>query len=148
MLRQMASSAMGRRLSGARSCRYGSAAPSVFDKIVQLTVVDKEGHRHVLRGLEGQTVADVLQGHTDILGEDVLALSPSVPDQLEAHIKIPTELFDTFPAPSDEVARQLTQVAAPASIDIHSRLASNITLSCKTGDILVSLGDLAPWKTL
>lgn len=29
-----------------------------------------------------------------------------------------------------------------------SRLASNITLSCKTGDILVSLGDLAPWKTL
>lgn len=37
---------------------------------VQLTVVDREGHRHVLRGLEGQTVADVLENNVELFGDD------------------------------------------------------------------------------
>lgn len=37
---------------------------------VQLTVVDREGNRHVLRGLEGQSVADVIEGNIDTFGND------------------------------------------------------------------------------
>ena len=37
---------------------------------MQLTLVDLDGRRHVLRGLEGQSLVEVLQGHVDTLGED------------------------------------------------------------------------------
>ena len=35
---------------------------------VEITVIDGEGKRHVIPGLEGQTVAQLLEQHTDILG--------------------------------------------------------------------------------
>lgn len=37
---------------------------------VTFTVVDKLGRRHVLRGLEGQSVVDVVQQNGETLGED------------------------------------------------------------------------------
>lgn len=38
--------------------------------MVQLTIVDYSGRRHVVRGLEGQSVVDVIEGHMDSLGEE------------------------------------------------------------------------------
>jgi len=47
-----------------------SASPTVYEKLVEFTVVDGKGHRHVLTGLEGTTMADVLNQHTDLLGKN------------------------------------------------------------------------------
>ncbi|KAK2077155.1 hypothetical protein QBZ16_004789 [Prototheca wickerhamii] len=143
MLRQLASATL--RATAPSTARLSSSAPTVFDKIVQLTVVDREGHRHVLRGLEGQTVADVLENNVELFGDDVLVTSPSKPDEFEGHIKIPSELFGTFPG-SDK--RALETIADVNDVDTHSRLASDVVLSRKLGDVLVSLGKVAPWKTL
>lgn len=53
----------------ARGARAITQPPSRL-RSVQLTVVDREGHRHVLRGLEGQTVADVLENNVELFGDD------------------------------------------------------------------------------
>lgn len=37
---------------------------------IDITVIDKVGRRHTLRGLEGQTLVELLEAHTDTLGED------------------------------------------------------------------------------
>jgi hypothetical protein len=46
------------------------SAPSVMDRVVQVTVVDRSGRRHIFGGLEGQSVADVIAANVETLGED------------------------------------------------------------------------------
>lgn len=40
-----------------------------FARSVQITFVDGQGRRHVLRGVQGQPLTAVLSGHMDTLGE-------------------------------------------------------------------------------
>lgn len=47
-----------------------TAALSRSCRSVQLTVVDGEGRRHVVRGLVGQNIVEVLEQHMDTLGEE------------------------------------------------------------------------------
>lgn len=135
----------------ARSLVFNSPPPSrflsLFLRSVPLTVVDLEGRRHALRGLEGQSVADVLSDNIDTFSSDVVALSPEGSDAYESHVKIPAELFPVYPAPTGDAAAELSQVAADGSIDEHSRLASSIKLTKAEGPLLIGLGALAPWHT-
>ena len=86
---------------------------------MQLTVVDGEGRRHVLRGLAGQSVVDVLEGHLDTLGDDVVCLSPEGRGVREAHVKLPNELLAAFPAPAGDDARFLQDIADARSLDLQ-----------------------------
>ncbi|KAI3438501.1 hypothetical protein D9Q98_000929 [Chlorella vulgaris] len=143
-----------RQLAAVGSGRWGaclrpfSTAPSVYDKLVQLTVVDLAGRRHVVRGLEGQTVVDLLEGHVDTLGDETLCLSPEGRGARETHIKLPTELMGSFPPHSGDDARFLVEIAEPKALDRHSRLGSKVTLSKELEGTVLALAPVYPWKTL
>ncbi|PRW59051.1 NADH:ubiquinone oxidoreductase 22 kDa subunit [Chlorella sorokiniana] len=127
---------------------FSSTAPSVFDKLVQITIVDGQGRRHVLRGVQGQPLTTVLEGHMDTLGEQTLCLSPDGRGVPEAHVKLPTELLAAFPAPAGDDARYLQEVAQRGSLDAHSRLGSKVVLSKELDGAVIALGELYPWKSL
>lgn len=124
-----------------------SSQPTVYDRMVQVTVIDKEGRRHMFRGLEGQKLVDVLVANEDQLGqENVLCLSPEGRGVMECHVKVPNEYLTAIPAPNEDEQKALTQIAE--GMTANSRLASKITLSKGLNDMLVALGDNYPWKTL
>lgn len=146
-LRQLAQAA-GLLRGSAGLLRPFATAPSVYDKLVQLTVVDSEGRRHVVRGTVGQSVVDLLEGHMDTLGEEGICLSPDGRGAREAHIKLPQELLAAFPPHTGDDARFLAEVADPGSLDRHSRLGSKVTLSKELDGTVLALGALYPWKSL
>lgn len=113
-----------------------------------MTVIDKVGRHHVLRGLEGQNVASLLEQHAETLGDDVIGSSPEGRGKGEAHVKVPNELMTMLPSPTSEEQRYLAEIAEGSSLDKHSRLASRIILDQRMQGALVSLSDLKPWKTL
>lgn len=47
-----------------------SVLPLRRRRSVHVTVVDLEGRRHVLTGLEGQTLVELLAANSPIVGED------------------------------------------------------------------------------
>jgi hypothetical protein len=84
---------------------------------VDVNVIDKLGRRHTLRGLEGQTLAELLEQHSATLGEEAVALSPEGRGAPEAHVKVPNELLARLPAPGDDDARTLREVADEFDVD-------------------------------
>eukprot|EP00887_Chlorella_sp_A99_P004617 scaffold4.g4617.t1 len=125
-----------------------SSAPSVYDKLIQFTIVDKLGRRHVVRGLEGQSIVDVIAAHSEQLGEDVLCLSPDGRDKWDVHIKVPVELLDRVPLSDRDDVIALEQVADPKSLNEHSRLGSKVILSKDLNGTLIAIADNYFWKTL
>jgi hypothetical protein len=60
----MALRALGKQLMGPLATtwvRCSSSSPTVFDKMVQIFVIDKSGVRHTVRGMEGTNLATTLQ---------------------------------------------------------------------------------------
>jgi hypothetical protein len=121
---------------------------TVYDALVHVKVIDGSGRVHTLTGLEGTTVADLFQQHTAVLGLNAIAASPEGRGKVEAHVKVPTELFDAIPAPRGDDVEWMQQVADPSAVDEHSRLGSRIVLGKELDGMTVSVGDIYPWKTL
>jgi hypothetical protein len=60
----MALRALAKQLMGPLATswvRCSSSTPTVFDKMVQIFVIDKSGVRHTVRGIEGSNLATTLQ---------------------------------------------------------------------------------------
>ncbi|KAK9852588.1 hypothetical protein WJX84_003523 [Apatococcus fuscideae] len=119
-----------------------STAPSVFDKVVHLTLIDRLGGRHPVRAMEGQSLVEVLQDNEDMLGADCLCISPEGRGQNESHITLPNEYLSRFPAPDQ---RTLEDVAS--RITPNSRLASQIIISKDMEDLGIALAENAPYAT-
>lgn len=125
-------------------------ATSVYDALVSINVIDSKGIRHGLTGIEGQNVADLFNENLDVLGKHAVAASPEGRGKVEAHVKIPNQLFDKIPGYSQDEEGQtcMAEVADPDSIDVHSRLGSRIVLDKSLDGVTLSIGDIYPWKTL
>lgn len=123
---------------------------SVYDALVSIQVIDSKGKCHALRGIEGQNVADLFQENVDVLGKHAVAASPEGRGKVEAHVKVPQELFGKIPGYSaeDDEKTYMEEVADPNSLDQHSRLGSRIVLDKSMEGMIVSVGDIYPWKTL
>jgi hypothetical protein len=115
---------------------------------VEVTVIDKDGRRHAIRGVAGQNLAELLAAHVDTLGDDAVARSPEGRGAVEAHVKVPNEMFIKAPAPAGDDIAFLSELAGTGTIDAHSRLASRIVLDKDMQGSLVALAELNPWKTL
>ena len=113
-----------------------------------MTVIDKSGRRHALRGVSGQNLAQGLAEHVETLGEEAVAQSPEGRGAVEAHVKVPNELLTKFPTPEGDDRRYLNELAESQDVDLHSRLASRITLDASMQGSLVALGDIRPWRSL
>ena len=125
-----------------------AAQPTVYEKLVEITVIDGNGRRHTLLGMEGQTLAQLMEQHVDVLGKNAVAGSPEGRGCVEAHVKVPNELLEEIPAPAGDDDAVLREVADPQSLDAHSRLGSRIVLDKSLDGVVVSVGDIYPWKTL
>lgn len=123
------------------------ASNHVVDSIVTIHCIDASGHRHTLRGLEGQSLADVFAEHTDVLGADAVAASPEGRGKVEAHVKVPGEWEGIVGAVEGEDAEVLEALAG-GEVDGHSRLGSRVVLGRGMEGMTVSVGGLYPWKSL
>jgi hypothetical protein len=123
------------------------ASNHVVDSIVTIHCIDASGHRHTLRGLEGQSLADVFAEHTDVLGADAVAPSPEGRGKVEAHVKVPGEWAGVVGSVDGEDAEVLEALAGDA-VDGHSRLGSRVVLGRGMEGMTVSIGGLYPWKSL
>lgn len=117
---------------------------------VDVTVIDKAGRRHALRGVVGENLAELLAAQVEAgtLEEDAVVASPEGAGAVEAHVKVPNEMLSAVPAPEGDDARWLSEVAAADSVDVHSRLASRIVLDKGMQGSLVALADHYPYRTL
>jgi len=120
----------------------------VVDSIVNINVIDKTGRMHALRGLEGQTVAELFRDNVDILGQAAVAASPEGRNRVESHVKIPSEWFGAVPANEGDDKEVLRELAGEGSFDEHSRLGGRIVLGKNLEGMTLSVGGVYPWKTL
>lgn len=124
------------------------ASPTVYDRMVQLTVIDGSGRRFPVRGLEGQTVSQVLaadEGPLDV--SEFMCLSPEGRGQVECVVTVPNEYTKRIPPPGIDEFRQLEQIAEH-SITPNTRLGSQIVLSKDINNMLIALGATLPFHTL
>lgn len=123
-------------------------APTVYDKMVQLTIIDGSGRRFPVRGLEGQTVSEVLEadeGPLDV--SDFMCLSPEGRGQPECVVTVPNEFTTRIPPPGIDEFRQLEQICEH-SITSNTRLGSQIVLSKDLNNMLIALSAVLPTHTL
>lgn len=114
--------------------------------MIQLTVVGLDGKRHLIRGLEGQSLANVLHANYEVLGEEAIGLSPEGRGAIEAHVMIPSEYLVSLPSPDVTDTRIMEQLTP--SYRANSRLASRIILSKALDQMVIALGNIYPWKSL
>ncbi|KAK9790509.1 hypothetical protein WJX73_000656 [Symbiochloris irregularis] len=137
--------ALAWRSCGASLCRWQHGG-SVYDKMVQVTIVGLDGRRHLVRGLEGQPLVNVLHVNEDAFGEDVVGLSPEGRGALEAHVLVPNEALASIPPLNADDTRVLEQLSP--DLQPNSRLASRIKLSKTLNQMVIALGAIRPWKSL
>jgi len=126
---------------------YSTHAPTVFDKMIQVTVTDLGGHRHILRGKEGDSLIDLLVKHEEELGGDsVIGLSSEGRGVAEAHVSVANEYLDAIPAPAGDDIFALNELAP--GYTKNSRLASKVVLSRQFDNLSLALGKINPWRTL
>jgi len=150
-LRQLASRTGLWRTAAEHAVRWQSAAaaatPTVYDKMVQVTVIDKAGRRHPVRGLAGQTLVQALEQQDALDVSDYLCLSPEGRGEWELVVSVPNEFTTRIPAPGEDDVKSLEQIAERA-ITSNTRLGSKIVLNKDLNQMLVALGEAYPWKTL
>jgi hypothetical protein len=124
------------------------ASNHVIDSVVNFSVIDRTGKVHALRGLEGQTVADVFAQNTAVLGADCVAGSPEGRGKVDAHVKVPSEWFREVAADEGEAREALEELVGDTGLDGHSRLGSRVVLGKELEGMTVSVGGVYPWKSL
>lgn len=128
--------------------RLVQSAPTVFDKMVQLHVIDKSGARHTVRGLEGSSLAETLREY-GAFGEDFFMPHPTDPANPDCHVYVGSDFMDKLPAlDADQEAEQqrLVENYARANARINSRMAYYIKLAPQLNGMTVALGPIEPWK--
>ncbi|CAL5229354.1 g12665 [Coccomyxa viridis] len=129
--------------------RRWQSSPTVFDKLVDILVFDTQGHRHTLRGRQGQTLVELLADNEAIIGEGVVGLSPEGRGIMEALVTVPNDYLEQIPAPDAQDLRALEELSPTgAAVSKNARLASKIKLTAALNDVHIALSPLQPWKTL
>ena len=133
----------------AQSAFSSSAAPTVFDKMVQFFVIDKDGTRHTVAGLEGAKLSVALAEHGGFPGAAFLP-HPYDPAYTDCHVYIGFDYLDKLAALDEE--QQLSQARlledfARARARANSRLGYYIPLTPALAGMTVALGEIEPWQT-
>lgn len=129
--------------------RCSSSTPTVFDKMVQIFVIDKSGVRHTVRGLEGDTLATTLVGYGKFDGE---AFMPHVydPAHPDCHVYVQGDYLEKLgqlTAEQQEEQEKLVDMYVRSKARDNSRLGYYIKLSPQLNGMTVALGEVEPWET-
>ena len=127
----------------------GGAAPSVFDKMVQLTVIDGAGLQRPLRGLEGQTFADVLR-ESGLFEETQFMPNPFEPAETDCHVYVSHQYLSKLP-PLPEQKRAEHNRVRDDYVRLKARdnsiMGHYYKLCPAVNGITVAMGDIEPWQT-
>lgn len=124
--------------------------PTVFDKLVELTVVDMNGVRHKVRGLAGDSLSKALveYGFPETYFFPNLGFyTQHIPD---AHVFVPSEYWAKMPNihPDSEeggaVKRMFRDIVQDYQRDT-SYFASYIELGPELNGMTVGIGPIKPW---
>ncbi|KAG2436494.1 hypothetical protein HXX76_006793 [Chlamydomonas incerta] len=124
--------------------------PTVFDKLVELTVVDMNGIRHKVRGLQGQSLAQALveYGFPDTYFFPNMGFYTQ--HIVDAHVFVPKEFWgkvqNVDPESDDGLAvkRMFRDIVQDYQRDT-SFFASYITLGAEHDGMTVGIGPIKPW---
>lgn len=148
----MALRALGRQLMGPLATswvRCSSSSPTVFDKMVQIFVIDKSGVRHTVRGMEGTNLATTLQEYGQFSNDSFM---PHIfdPAYADCHVYVQGDYLDKLtPLDSTEEADQQRVVDhyVRGKARDNSRMGYYIKLSPQLNGMTVALGDVELWET-
>lgn len=129
--------------------RASSSTPTVFDKMVQIFVIDKSGVRHTVRGIEGTKLATTLQEYGQFKPDNFM---PHVydPGYADCHVYVQGDYLDKLTpldSTQEEEERKLVEHCVRGKARDNSRMAYYITLSPQLNGMTVALGDIEPWET-
>ncbi|CAG9461723.1 unnamed protein product [Pedinophyceae sp. YPF-701] len=135
MLRSLAQGlAAGSRGFAAAS---GPRVTSVYEKVVSFWLVDHEGRRRKVAGIEGDSVAQAIADH--VPPRSTLEL---VSGSKDVHVILPKEWADTIPAPSEAEKARIYHVAyGDGSM---SRLGSAVVLKKVHEGMTLAVGGAKP----
>lgn len=127
--------------------RCSSSTPTVFDKMVQIFVIDKSGVRHTVRGLEGDSLAETLLNYGRF-GFDPFMPHVYDPSNPDCHVYVQGDYLDKLTQLTDEQREEEQKL-----IDMHvrgkardnSRMAYYIKLSPQLNGMTVAVGEIEPW---
>lgn len=133
--------------SSTSSSSAASSTPTVFDKMVQIFVVDKSGVRHTVRGLEGDSLASTLLGYGHF-GGDVFMPHVFDPGHVDCHVYVQGDYLDKLNQLTEEQQQEHSRL-----IDNHvrnkardnSRMGHYIKLSPQLNGMTVAIGEVEPW---
>lgn len=127
--------------------RHMSSIPRVSEQIVTITAIDRDGERHVIKGLVGQSVLRTL-----------------IRNKLETKERTPTEEVDCsngndevtiasewltkIPPPTQAELDVLRTVSPTGAVSTHSRLGSQVKLTKELDGMTVAMAEWRPYYTL
>lgn len=141
----MALRAFGSQFSIARSF---ASAPTVFDKMVQLFVIDKAGTRHTMRALEGNTLAQALREYGQF--EDGMFMPNPWTAAPDCHVYVHGEYLSKLPKLNEEQLEchdRLIEDFVRDKARENSRMANYIPLTPALNGMTIALGEIEPWQT-
>lgn len=127
--------------------RCSSSTPTVFDKMVQIFVIDKSGVRHTVRGLEGHSLASTLLDYGHFTGDSFM---PHVydPGHVDCHVYVQGDYLDKLTQltqdEKDEQQKLIAQHVRNRARD-NSRMGYYIKLSPQLNGMTVAMGEVEPW---
>eukprot|EP00879_Flechtneria_rotunda_P002696 GHRR01002902.1.p1 GENE.GHRR01002902.1~~GHRR01002902.1.p1 ORF type:complete len:150 (+),score=24.12 GHRR01002902.1:185-634(+) len=134
-------------------CSYqrsaSAATPTVFDKMVQIFVIDKSGVRHTVRGIEGAHLASTLQEYGQFSQDHFM---PHVydPGFADCHVYVQGDYLDRLQPlnkAEEEDEKRLKEHYVRSKARDNSRMGYYITLTPQLNGMTVALGDIEPWET-
>lgn len=136
--------------SSSSAAAASASAPTVFDKMVQIFVIDKSGNRHTVRGLEGESLATTL-AESGQFPQDVFMPHPYDPAYPTCHLYVQGDYLQRVNGLSaDEQAEQqrIIEHHVRGKARDNSRMGYYIKLAPTLNGMTVALGDMEPWCVL
>lgn len=129
---------------------HSGATPTVFDKLVQLQVVDLNGDRHTVKGLEGKSLVQALIEY----GFPKTYFFPNMgfytQHLSDCHVFIPKDYWSLMPRvdpdgdEGDAIKHMFKEMVQDYQKDT-SYFASYITLTHEMNNMTVGIGPIKPW---
>jgi hypothetical protein len=128
--------------------RCASQAKTVFDKLVQVYVIDKNGIRHTVTALEGSSLAEALAEYGAFEAEHFMP-HPWDPSNVDCHVYVPEGYLDKLPkldAEQQQAQQKLIDDFVRAKARDNSRMGYFIKLTPQLSGMTVALSDIEPWQ--
>jgi len=141
------SSPSGRAFAASSQTRFSSGLPKVRDQVVELTAIDRNGERHKIKGLIGQSLLTALiRCELEQRSRHVLEEIGSCNGNCE--VTIANEWLEKIPPPTPDEVDKLKSVSTTGVVNKHSRLGCQVKLSKDLEGMTVAQVEDRPYYTL